>query len=94
METDEKPKIIKISVEDTVSVRDSFETKTFTGSVKKFIAHIIGGWHPSIRSDLSPDGVYKERIVDRANDRYKERVVDARSGRIIRDVDGKLTDHK
>lgn len=88
------PKVLEINVSDTVAVHDSVELKTFVQAVKDFLAHIISGWFPSKRVDLSPDGVQKERLIDRPNNRYKEKVVDVKTGRVIRDVDEKLTDHK
>ena len=74
--------------------RDSLELKTFVGSAKKFISHIISGWFPSLREDLSSEGVNKSRVIDRMNNKYQEKVVDVKTGRVIRDVDEKLTDHK
>lgn len=88
------PKNLKIELFDTITVRDSMELKSFVGSTKKFIAHIISGWFPSHRKDLSPEGVNKLRTIDRKNNRYQEKVVDYKTGRVIRDVDEKLTEHK
>lgn len=85
---------IKIEVSDSITVRDSIGLKTFAGAIKKFVAHIISGWFPSIRSDLSPEGVQKMRVVDRQNNRYQEKIIDVKTGRIIRDIDEKLSDHK
>ena len=84
----------KIELNETITVRDSMELKSFTGSVKKFVSHVISGWFPSRRIDLSPEGVNKLRNIDRKNNRYQERVVDYKTGRVIRDVDEKLTEHK
>jgi hypothetical protein len=94
LEPERQPKTLEINISETINVRDNVELKTFWGSVGKFIAHMISGWFPSNRTDLSPDGVQKERIVDRANNRYKEKVVDVKTERIIRDIDEKLTEHK
>lgn len=38
------------------------------------------------------DYVYKEREIDRDNDRYRE-LVKEESGDVLRDVDGRLSDH-
>jgi len=89
-----KTRALEINVSDTIAIRDSMELKTFAKSVAKFIAHIISGWFPSKRTDLSPDGVQKERLIDRVNNRYKEKVVDVKTHRVIRSVDEKLTDHR
>lgn len=89
-----KGRDIKIELSDSISVRDSLELKSFTGAVKKFVAHIISGWFPSLRKDLSPEGVQKVRVIDRKNNRYQEKVIDVKTGRVIRDVDEKLSDHR
>lgn len=91
---DSKPKNLEINLSDTIKVRDSLELKTFIGNAKRFVGHMISGWFPSKREDLSPEGVNKERLVDRAGNRYKEFITDVKTGRVIRDVDEKLTDHK
>jgi hypothetical protein len=83
-----------INLFDEIKIRDSLGLKIFAGGSKKFIAHIISGWFPSLRNDLSPAGVNKERVIDRQNNKYKEKVVDVKSGKIIRDVEENLTDHK
>ena len=88
------PRALKIELSDTIKVRDNIELKSYVGSVKKFISHIISGWFPSNRTDLSPEGVSKLRNIDRRNNRYQEKIVDCKTDRIIRDVDEKLTDHK
>ena len=36
----------------------------------------------------------KIRVVDRKNNKYQEKVVDVKTGRILRAVDEKLTDHR
>lgn len=88
------PRHLKIELSETITVRDSIVLKSFTGSAKKRISHIISGWFPSFRRDLSPEGVNKLRIVDRKNNHYQEKITDYKTGRVIRDVDEKLTDHK
>ena len=89
-----KGRHLYINVSEEIKVRDSLELKTFLGAGKKFMAHIISGWFPSIRKDLSPEGVNKERVIDRKNNKYKEKIVDSKTGRVIRDVEEDLTDHK
>ena len=89
-----KPRHLKIELLETITVRDNMVLKSFTGSVKKFVSHVISGWFPSIRKDLSPEGVNKLRTVDRKNNRYQEKITDYQTGRVIRDVDENLTDHK
>lgn len=85
---------LKITLSDSIKVRDSLELKSFASSTKKFFSHVISGWFLSIRKDLSPEGVNKLQVVDRKNNRYLKKVVDVKTGRVIRNVDKKLTDHK
>jgi len=89
-----KPRHLKITLSETITVRDSMELKSFAGSTKKFIYHVISGWFPSIRKDLLPEGVNKLRSIDRQNNRYQEKITDYKTNRVIRDVNEKLTDHK
>lgn len=94
MTSKRKSKNFKIELSDTIKVRDNLGLKTYVGNTKKFLAHIISGWFPSNRTDLSPEGVNKIRVIDRQNNFYKEKVVDAKTNRVIRDIEEKLTDHK
>jgi hypothetical protein len=87
-------KTLNIELRETITVRDSMESKSFVGSAKDFITHVISGWFPSHRKDLSPEGVNKLRNIDRKNNRYQEKITDYKTYRVIRDVDEKLTDHK
>ena len=89
-----KGRQIEIKLSDSINVKDSLELKSFTSNLKKFVVHTVTGWFPSLRKDLSPEGVQKVRIIDRKNMRYKEKVVDVKTGRVIRDVDQNLDDHK
>lgn len=89
-----KPRELKIDLNETIHVRDSFFLESWIKGTKRALAEVIGGWFPSKRVDLSPDGVTKERVIDRRGDRYKEKVVDERTGRVIRDVDEELTEHR
>lgn len=87
-------RFIKIELSDDFKIRDSLDMKSFRISIKKFIIHSIIGWFPSLRSDLSPNGVQKVRIIDRENNIYQETILDADTGRVIHDVKEKLTDHR
>lgn len=89
-----KGRNLYINLFDEITVKDNLGLKTFVGNSKKFVAHIISGWFSSLREDLSPEGVNKERVIDRQNNKYTEKVVDVKTGRIIRDVEENLTDHK
>ncbi|HHT9139015.1 MAG TPA: hypothetical protein ACFYEK_17445 [Candidatus Wunengus sp. YC60] len=86
-------KEIRLDLSDSIKLNDSIEVKAFSGKIKRFIVHIVSGWFPSIRKDLSPEGVQKVRIIDRKDNRYQEKVTDVKTGRILRDVEEKLSDH-
>lgn len=88
------PQSLKINVSDTITVRDNLGLKRFADSSMKFLSHSIVGRFSSNRPNLSTDGVHKERIVDREKDYYEEKVVDAKTGRVIHDVEEKLTEHR
>ena len=88
-----EPKNLSINLSETIKLRDTIFLKSFRGT-KKFISYIISGWFPSIRKDLSSEGVNKVRVIDRQNDKYQEKVTDIKTGRVIHDVDEKLSDHK
>jgi hypothetical protein len=85
---------IYITVVDILKIRDSFEIKIHSHGMKEWISQTIAGWFPSKRIDLSPDGVNKQRLIDRRKNFYKEKVVDYKTGRIIRNIEEKLSDHK
>ncbi len=94
MSTQRQPRNYKMEFNETIKVRDIFEAKAFPANSKKFISHILSGWFPSRRVDLSPEGVFKERIIDRKKNFYKEKVVDAKDNHIIRDIEEDLTNHR
>jgi len=88
------PKHFAVSLSDSITLKESLELKSFHETAKKFFTHIISGWFPGKRQDLSPDGVNKIRVIDRLNNFYKEKIIDIKTGRVIRDIEEKLTDHK
>lgn len=85
---------LEINMHETIKVRDTFFLESWAKDAKRALSEVMSGWFPSKRTDLSPDGVQKERIINRRDNRYKEKVVDERMGRVIHDVEGKLTDHR
>lgn len=82
-----------ISLQDTLTVRDSLKLRKSKSGIKRFIYESISGWFPSIRKDLSPDGVTKIRVIDREKDYYKEEIIDIKTGRVIRFIEEKLSEH-
>lgn len=88
------PRDIHISVSEEIKIQDNIKLRSFISGTKKFIIESITGWFPSNRKDLSPDGVNKEQVVDRRNNKYKKKIVDVKTGRIIKDIEENLTDHR
>lgn len=82
-----------VILQDTLTVKDSLKLRKSKSGVKRFIYESISGWFPSIRKDLSPDGVTKIRVIDREKNYYKEEVVDIKTGRVIRSIEEKLSEH-
>lgn len=83
-----------VTLKDNFTIKESLKLKKTKIGTRKFILESIQGWFPSKRKDLSPKGVRKIRIVDRERDYYKEEVIDEVTGRVIRYVEEKLSDHK
>jgi hypothetical protein len=82
------------TIRDSLNIMDSIKMRKSLSGTTKFILETISGWFPSKRKDLSPKGVIKLRIIDREKDYYKEEVRDCKTGRLIRYVEEKLSDHK
>lgn len=82
-----------ITLQDSVTVRDSLKLRKHKSGVSRFIYESINGWFPSHRKDLSPEGVTKTRVIDREKDYYKEEVIDKKTGRVIRYIEEKLSEH-
>lgn len=61
---------------------------------KKFAKEILQGWFPSKNKDKFPEGVDKERIIDKEKDEYHEVVKEAKTGEVVRDVHEPLRQHK
>lgn len=83
-----------ITLRDTLTIRDSIKVRKNKSDISRFVSESINGWFPSKRKDLSPQGVIKNRVVDREKDYYKEEVIDEETGRVIRFVEKKLSEHK
>jgi hypothetical protein len=89
-----KQKTFVVEFRESITLRDNIKIDAFAEFTKKFFIQIISGWFPSIRMDLSPQGVQKLRVIDRKNNFYKEKVIDYKTERVIRDIEEKLSDHK
>lgn len=83
-----------VMIRESVAVKESLKMEKHKSGIKRFVLQHIQGWFPSKRVDLSPKGVTKLRIIDRENNFYKEEVIDGVTGRVIRSVEEKLSDHR
>lgn len=82
-----------VAIQDALVIADSLKLRKNKLGVSRFIYESISGWFPSHRKDLSPEGVTKIRVIDRENDYYKEEVIDKKTGRVIRYIEEKLSEH-
>lgn len=87
-------KLIKLEFNESISVRDNISLRQKRFGFKKFAKELIQGWFPNIVTKDSKYGVHKIRVVDKLSNFYKEYVKDLRTGKVVRDVEEKLTDHK
>jgi hypothetical protein len=86
-------KMFAVIVGGTLTPRGSLRVRHKVKGFGKFAKEIIQGWFPSKNSKLS-QGVEKERIVDKKNDKYDEIVRDARTGQIMHETHKPLSQHK
>jgi len=87
------PNDIKVSVSDTVTVRDSLRIRKMKSGIKKFISEFLGGWFPSINPKL-PNGVEKSRTIDREKNEYHEIVKKHGTNEVIHECHEPLSEHK
>lgn len=84
----EQNPVIEVSVQETVSVKES---------VRMRAKPEVGRW---IKEITSGDSLYRRtqtwhqihRVIDRENDLYEEHITDA-DGNVVRDVSGRLSEH-
>ena len=79
---------------DTVRVRDNLALRLKRKGFKRFMTEIIGGWFPSKDKGKFPEGVDKERIIDKEKDEYHEVVKEAKTGEVVRDIHEPLSQHR
>lgn len=89
-------KLKGVSILEHVKARDSIRALVFPqGKGKRnFFFELVHGWFKSVSTQL-PQGVYKERVIDKRNDIYKEKVVDAAdSANVKKNQSERLSDHR
>jgi len=87
-------KLIKLEFYDSLSIRDNIGLRQKREGFKKFAKEIIQGWFPNIVTKDNKYGVHKIRIIDKINNFYKEHVRDFKTGKVVRHIEEKLTDHR
>jgi len=87
-------KNISLTFNEKILLRDSIGLRQKKEGFKKFAKELIQGWFPNTITKDHKYGVHKIRVVDKLSNFYKEYVKDLRTGKIIRNVEEKLTDHR
>jgi len=87
-----KRRIIAI-VNEKVKIRESIGAKQKRKGFKRPLREIFTGWQKSGDRKKHPEGVKKERVIDREKDIYGEKVKDIKTGKITRDVEEPLSAH-
>ncbi|MDD5438163.1 MAG: hypothetical protein PHC70_03395 [Patescibacteria group bacterium] len=81
---------LRISIYETIKVRDSFRLRKKSAGFRKFVVEVIGGW---FSSEQCKDGVELSRTLDKEKDEYHEIVKDYQTGKIVHENHEKLSDH-
>lgn len=85
---------ISIKIVEELKIRDSIELIKFKKSRKKFLSKTKNGWFPSGDVTKYPDGVNLIQTVDRENKNYTKKVYDAKTGKVLKDLEEPLNQHK
>ncbi|OGZ62662.1 MAG: hypothetical protein A3C58_03325 [Candidatus Staskawiczbacteria bacterium RIFCSPHIGHO2_02_FULL_34_10] len=80
-----------IFVFDTLGIRESIKIRHKAKGFSKFKSETVSGWFPSC--DFL-DGVQKQRIIDKGNNKYFEIVKDEKLGKIIHICYELLSNHR
>jgi hypothetical protein len=82
---------VDLHLEGTLEIRSSLSVTAKTpGEKKPFIEQKVGSSLFSMTGRWS----FIHQLIDRRNNRYRKKIVDEESGAVLRDDDGKLTDHQ
>jgi hypothetical protein len=81
---------IRISISETINVRDSFKLRKKSLGFKRFAVETICGWFSSHKYK---DGVELSRSLDKEKDEYYEVVKDYKTGKIVHESHEKLSEH-
>lgn len=81
---------IRISISETINMRDSFKLRKKSPGFRRFAVETIGGWFSSHRYK---DGVELSRSLDKEKDEYHEVVKEYKTGKIVHESHEKLSEH-
>ena len=87
---------IRISIFETIAVRDSIKLRKFKQGIRKFLVEIISGWFPT-KGKLAqklPGGVNISRVIDREKDEYHEVVKKYETDKVVHECHEPLSQHK
>ncbi len=87
-------KFIKLEFNDGLNVSDSIVLRQKRGGYRKFAKELLQGWFPNTLTKDYKYGVQKIRIIDKLTNFYKEHVRDLKTGKVIRNIEEELTDHR
>ncbi len=81
---------IRISISETINVRDSFGLIKKSAGFRSFAVKVRGGWASSVRYK---QGVNLSRSFDKEKNEYHEVVQDYETGKVVHEVHEKLSEH-
>jgi len=82
----------------TEKSRVKIRGRKYVTGIKKWLQERIGGWFSSRIKERHPEGVEKERSINRENpadpQSYQEKVTDVKTDKVFRDIQEPLIQHK
>ena len=85
---------IKVEITETMNSKDNLQGRQKCKGFKKFMIEILQGWFPSRDKAKFPKGVQQTRVINKKNDRYQKKIINEATGKVVVDIDEKLSEHK
>ena len=85
---------IKVEITETMNSKDNLQGRQKCKRFKKFMIDILQGWFPSRDKAKFPKGVQQTRVINKKNDRYQKKIINEATGKVVVDIDEKLSEHK
>ena len=89
-----KNRDIKVCISETLKIRESLKGRQKRAGFKKFMIEFLQGWFPSKDKKKFPEGTERTRVIDKEKNRYQERVKNIKTGKITRNIEESLSQHK